>query len=135
MGGTSHEENENKSFWASRDNFSQTEVLSLNLGSTENMLNSSNANQWAIRSYFGRLTYVLDSKYVAEINYRRDGTSVFSPEKRWGDFGGLSLNWIASEERFIKKLNTFDFLKGLKAPQKLVWFLNLEHGKIWKPLI
>lgn len=130
MGGTSHEENENKSFWASRDNFSQTEVLSLNLGSTENMLNSSNANQWAIQSYFGRFTYVLDSKYVAEINYRRDGTSVFSPEKRWGDFGGLSLNWIASEEKFIKKLNTFDFLK-IRASYGTTGNQNLNSANLY----
>lgn len=130
MAGISHEENESKSFWASRDEFSQTEVLSLNLGSNENMLNSSNANHWAIRSYFGRLTYVFDTKYVAELNYRRDGTSVFSPAKRWGDFGGVSLNWIASEEKFIKKLNVFNLLK-VRASYGTTGNQNLNVGNLY----
>ncbi|MDO5979784.1 SusC/RagA family TonB-linked outer membrane protein [Flavivirga spongiicola] len=128
--GASHEENENSGFWASRQDFSQTEVLSLNLGDTENMENGANASHWAIRSFFGRLTYTFNSKYIAEINYRRDGTSVFSPDKRWGDFGGVSLAWLASEEKFIKNLNIFDHLK-IRASQGTTGNQNLSTGNLY----
>jgi len=130
MGGASHEENENKSFWASRQDFAQTEVLSLNLGDAENMENGANASHWAIKSFFGRFTYTFDSKYIAEINYRRDGTSVFSPDKRWGDFGGVNLAWLASEEAFIENLNIFDHLK-LRVSQGTTGNQNLNTGNLY----
>lgn len=130
MGGTSHEESESKYFWASRQDFAQTEVLNLNLGDTENMENGASASHWAIKSFFSRFTYSFDSKYIAEINYRRDGTSVFSPDKRWGDFGGVSLAWLASEEAFVKNLNIFDHLK-LRVSQGTTGNQNLNTGNLY----
>ena len=110
-GGASHEENDFEEFFAQRENFSQEELFELNLGGTENQVTSSGASDWAIRSFFGRATYIFDSKYIAELNFRRDGTSRFSPDQRWGNFFGFSGAWVASEESFIQDLNIFDNLK------------------------
>jgi TonB-linked SusC/RagA family outer membrane protein len=128
--GASQEEFDNKSFWASRSGFSQEAVQSLNLGNTDVKDNSGNAFQWAIKSFFGRATYIFNSKYIAEFNFRRDGTSVFSPEKRWGNFTGVSLSWLASEEKFIKNLNIFDQLK-VRASQGTTGNQNLNSGNLY----
>ncbi len=110
MFGGSHEEKDYNAIAGQKRNFAQTEVLSLNLGNGEDFVGSSSSH-WALKSLFSRFTYIYDSKYIAEAIFRRDGTSVFSPEKRWGNFGGVSLAWVASEEEFIKNLNIFDHLK------------------------
>lgn len=128
--GLSHEENESTGFTGFRDNFSQTEVLSLNLGDAENQQNNAFGSDWAIRSFFGRFVYTFDTKYTAEVNFRRDGTSVFSPDKRWGNFGGVSLAWLASEEEFIKKLNVFDLLK-VRVSQGTAGNQNLNTGNLY----
>jgi len=130
MAGASHEENDSKGFRAWRTDFTQDKLWSLNLGDSEEQFNTANASDWAIRSYFGRLTYVFDSKYIAEINYRRDGTSVFSPKKRWGDFYGASLAWVASEESFIQDLGVFDNLK-FRLSRGTTGNQNLNSGNLY----
>jgi TonB-linked SusC/RagA family outer membrane protein len=64
-----------------------------------------------LQSYFGRLNLNFSSKYFATLNYRRDGTSRFSPENRWGDFFGGSVGWKISEENFLKDNKTISNLK------------------------
>ncbi len=58
--------------------------------------------EWAIRSYFGRLAYNFKEKYLFEANLRYDGTSKVSPDYRWGLFPSASAGWVISEENFIK---------------------------------
>ncbi|MBF7092302.1 TonB-dependent receptor [Flavobacterium sp. ALJ2] len=64
-----------------------------------------------LQSYFGRLILNYDSRYLVTLNYRRDGTSRFSKENRWGNFGGAALAWNVAEESFLKGNET---LSGLK---------------------
>ncbi len=45
------------------------------------------------------------------LNYRRDGTSRFGPENRWGDFGGVALGWRMSDEDFLKDSKVISDLK------------------------
>ncbi|MDN5204242.1 TonB-dependent receptor [Fulvivirgaceae bacterium BMA10] len=136
MAGASHEENEREDFRAWRENFSQDQIWALNQGAVDRQFNEGSASHWAIRSFFGRLTYVFNSKYIAELNFRRDGTSVFSPNKRWGNFTGVSLAWLASEESFVQNLNIFDHLK-LKVSRGTVGNQNLNTGNLYDyiPLI
>lgn len=61
--------------------------------------------------FFGRLNLDLDDKYLLTLNYRRDGTSRFSEENRWGNFGGAALAWRISDEDFLKDSNTISDLK------------------------
>lgn len=62
-------------------------------------------------SYLGRLKYNYDGKYFAEFSFRRDGSSRFHPEHRWGNFGSAGLGWIVSEENCLQQVNWLDFLK------------------------
>ncbi|PRZ26502.1 SusC/RagA family TonB-linked outer membrane protein [Flavobacterium granuli] len=64
-----------------------------------------------LQSYFGRLNLGYDSRYLVTLNYRRDGTSRFSKENRWGNFAGAALAWNVAEEAFLKDNTT---LSGLK---------------------
>lgn len=63
--------------------------------------------------YFGRVLYDYDGKYYAEASYRRDATSRFSPDYRWGSFWSLSGSWVLSKENWFKS-SWIDMLK-LKA--------------------
>jgi iron complex outermembrane receptor protein len=53
-----------------------------------------------LQSYFGRINLGFDSRYLLTVNYRRDGTSRFSKENRWGNFSGAAFAWNLSEESF-----------------------------------
>lgn len=64
-----------------------------------------------LQAFFGRLNLGWDSKYLVTINYRRDGSSRFSKDNRWGDFGGVAAAWRISEESFLKDNSTLSDLK------------------------
>ncbi|ATP55068.1 hypothetical protein CPT03_00590 [Pedobacter ginsengisoli] len=66
----------------------------------------------ALGSYFGRFSYSFKEKLVLDLTARADGSSKFSPDKRWSAvFPSAALAYNLSEESFIKSLNTFDLLK------------------------
>ena len=58
-------------------------------------------SDYAAVSVFGRVTYAYDSKYLAEVNLRYDGSSRFSRRSRWGLFPSFSAGWRISEEGFM----------------------------------
>lgn len=62
-------------------------------------------------SYYGRLNYTLASRYMLTSTIRRDGTSRFSQDNRWGTFPSIALAWRISEESFLKDVK---FLSNLK---------------------
>ena len=65
-----------------------------------------------MRSYFGRLNYSYDNKYLLEGNMRYDGVSRFSPDSRWGLFPSVSAGWRITEEKFMS--STKNWLSNLK---------------------
>lgn len=62
-------------------------------------------------SYFGRINYVLMSRYMATVTFRRDGSSLLSYDHRWDNFPSFSLAWNLKEESFLKNVNSLDQLK------------------------
>ena len=60
-----------------------------------------NYTEWAMRSYFGRVNFSWDSKYLLEANLRADGSSKFAPGHRWGYFPSVSAGWRISQEAFM----------------------------------
>jgi iron complex outermembrane receptor protein len=54
-----------------------------------------------LQSFFGRVTYQYDSKYLATVNFRADGSSKFGQNNKYGYFPSFSLGWKISEERFM----------------------------------
>ncbi len=64
-------------------------------------------------SYFGRLNYDYNEKYLASVSARRDGSIAFGNENQFGNFYATSLGWVASNEKFFKsKLINFLKIRG-----------------------
>ncbi|ALI98794.1 SusC/RagA family TonB-linked outer membrane protein [Rufibacter tibetensis] len=61
----------------------------------------SNSNASTLASYYGRLSYDFAGKYLLNATVRRDGSSLFAPERAWGTFPSLSLGWVVSNEDFF----------------------------------
>jgi TonB-linked SusC/RagA family outer membrane protein len=62
-------------------------------------------------SYFARLQYDYDGKYLISAVVRRDGSTKFGPENKFGYFPSGSIGWIASDEEFLSDSSIFNFLK------------------------
>lgn len=62
----------------------------------------SGASEWGIMSYFGRVSYNFDSKYLVTANVRADGSSRLHPDHRWGVFPSFSAAWRISSEEFME---------------------------------
>lgn len=63
-------------------------------------------------SYYGRLSYDYDGKYILSAAFRRDASSIYSSSYRWGTFPSASLGWIVSDEKFMEPAkDVINFLK------------------------
>ncbi|MGN6543062.1 MAG: TonB-dependent receptor [Ginsengibacter sp.] len=111
MAGGSYEYNNFDWFNTTRDHFSTDNVWSINLGGTQNMSSTEQAQHWAIGSAFSRLSYTYDHKYLLDATLRYDGSSRFQPNSRWGVFPGVSAAWRIGQENFIKNTGIFSDLK------------------------
>ena len=58
-----------------------------------------------------RVNYSYNNKYLVNLSFRRDGSSKFSPENRWGTFGSVGLGWVISSEDFFNNVKDINFLK------------------------
>ena len=88
-----------------------TSLPSLGLASGTPTVNESTTT-WATRGAFTRLNYIYNNRYIAEFNFRRDGTSRFPKSSRWANNPSASLAWVLSEENFVKNVkSTIDHLK------------------------
>lgn len=97
---------------ASRDGFEDEGVYDINLGSVEeNVTNSGGGYEWGLLSYIFRANYDYMNKYLLEVNGRCDGSSRFSKENRFSNFGGASAGWVMSEESFMQDVSFLGFLK------------------------
>lgn len=71
----------------------------------------STAAEWAIMSYFARVSYNYNSKYLVTANMRADGSSKLHPDHRWGYFPSVSAAWRMSSEEFMSGIEWIDDLK------------------------
>lgn len=72
---------------------------------------SSYSNKVTLDSYFARLQYNYASKYYVTGSYRRDGSSRFHPNVRWGNFWAAGASWRIEQENFMKDIKWIDGLK------------------------
>ena len=68
-------------------------------------------NNYTTESYLGRVRYGYDNRYNAEVSFRRDGSSRFSKDARWGNFWSIGANWVVSNEKFMKDVKWVNYLK------------------------
>lgn len=98
---------------ASRDQYELSNFPYLNVGPLELRDNSGSAVQLAYQSWFGRIAYSYDNRYLLQANVRYDGSSRFHSDYRWGVFPSVSVGWVLSEEAFMKNagIDCLSFLK------------------------
>ena len=108
--GANQESSEVKFFEAARLEIPSNSLPALSTGNPETSTNQGGATEWALRSFFGRINYDFDNKYLLEFNIRRDGSSKFGANNRFGTFPSFSAGWVISEESFFNS-GLIDFLK------------------------
>ena len=74
---------------------------------------SNNGSRYGLISYLGRLHYEYDDRYLFTATFRRDGSSKFSKDNRWGNFPSFALGWRLSNEKFFQKMNA-NWITSLK---------------------
>lgn len=72
---------------------------------------SSYKNDRTLVSFLGRINYSFLDKYLVTASYRRDGSSVFGANNKWGNFSSVSVAWQIDQEPFMKSQEIFDQLK------------------------
>jgi TonB-linked SusC/RagA family outer membrane protein len=87
-------------------------------------------------SLFGRVMYNFDERYLASVSLRRDGSTRFGDNYKWGLFPALSLGWRLNEEGFIKDISWIDELKlrvgyGVTGNQDFANYLSLLRLSSW----
>lgn len=112
MAGASQEQFFSESMAATKQDPIDESLVELD-AATGSSVSSGSRQEWAMRSFFGRLNLNWDDKYLLEMNIRRDGSSRFAKDHRWGNFPSISAGWRISEESFM-------------APLKDRWLDNLK---------
>lgn len=85
----------------------------------------------ALVSFLGRVNYSFDDRYLATISFRRDGSSRYSPESKWGNFPSAAVAWRISNEEFMSDLSAISDLKlraswGLTGSQAIDPYTTLN---------
>lgn len=105
-----------------RDNYEQNNISVQGVpAETQQFYNVGNASsvlgvgsqlvQWTINSYMGRINYDYKDKYLVTATIRRDGSSRFGANTKYGNFPGIALGWNISNEDFLKGSTWIDLLK------------------------
>ena len=108
-----HEAQENKyeTLSGSRTNFLFNSVHELDAGDATTAKANSSRGSSAIESYFGRLNYNYDDRYLLTATLRADGSSSFAKESRRGWFTSVELAWKVNNEAFLKDVEAINSLK------------------------
>jgi len=96
---------------AYRTKLPSKELWELAAGPVASQTTGSDAYEWAIQSFFGRVNYDYLGKYLLEASFRYDASSRFPKDNRWALFPSLSAGWRISEESFMKNISWIDELK------------------------
>ena len=115
VAGTEFYQQNDNSFWASRENFviENRAYTYLDAG-TGTKDNGGGAAKNALMSYFGKVNYTYNNRYLASATLRYDGSSRFGANNRYGTFPAFSLGWRLSQEDFFRKLVNTSFFSDLK---------------------
>ncbi|MGV3704873.1 MAG: SusC/RagA family TonB-linked outer membrane protein [Arcticibacter sp.] len=112
MAGSSYTDSDYSNSYINGSHFRDDQIQTLNAANRIGWNNTgSGASQWAIMSYFGRVAYNFESKYLLTANIRADGSSRLHPDHRWGYFPSLSAAWRISSEDFMDGAEWLNDLK------------------------
>lgn len=106
LGGFSEIQNTQTFLTAYRQGFYNNDITSIGQGSNDATKNNTGYDAaFVLRSFFGRVNYSFDNKYLFEVNGRYDGSSKFTGTKQYGFFPAVSAGWRVSQENFWKGLS------------------------------
>lgn len=112
LAGTQAEYNKSQRLVGNRNTpFPSNALHELNAGPSGSQIATGTSSEWALRSYYGRLNYDYDEKYLLEVNARYDASSRFPPNNRWGLFPSVSAGWVLTREQFMKDISWLNNLK------------------------
>ena len=119
----------------SGSDFTSDAIKNVSLANTTS-LNNAKVNSGKSRiSYFGSLGYTFKERYVLNASVRRDASSVFGANNRWGTFYGVGAAWSVSEEFFMQSISAISNLKlrtsyGKTGNDNIPAFLT--SASVWK---
>ncbi|MFA9370164.1 MAG: SusC/RagA family TonB-linked outer membrane protein [Labilibaculum antarcticum] len=102
MLGQEMQESHWENLYAYRSGYLTNGATDLNAGDATTAKNSNNSGVSSISSYFGRMFYSFDNKYLLTATLRYDGSSKFHKDNRWGWFPSAAIAWKVSNENFLK---------------------------------
>ncbi len=114
LGGYSYEDDYNQWEGAQNRQFVTNLFSYNNLGTGEDLRPGdvwSGKNMSKLISFFGRFNYIFNEKYILTATLRKDGSSKFGKNNKWGTFPSVSAGWIISDEPFMSGLNFLDNVK------------------------
>lgn len=110
MLGTNAQNNQTNWISGNIQGFASDVTQQLNNGTINPNVNGT-GYEWALASYFGRINYDFDNKYLFTATLRRDGSSRFGENHKWGTFPSASVAWRLSQEKFLQNVKFIDDLK------------------------
>jgi TonB-linked SusC/RagA family outer membrane protein len=135
--GATSQRNDFSRLSAFRQGFTDETLQEINAGSSSGSSNSGFTVPFRTNSYLARASYALLDRYLLTGSSRHDCSSRFSPGNRCGNFGAVSLGWVASEEGFFKSIplvNRADFLK-LRASTGVLGDQNIGDFAFIAPIV
>lgn len=99
---------------AYRQGFLNTNIEELAAGGSEGQIANGGGRKNILRSFFGRVNYSFDGKYLIEGNLRHDGTSRFIGTNKWSTFPSFSAGWRISQENFFQNSSLANSISELK---------------------
>ena len=116
LGGYNYEDNMNEGFWANNKYFPTDSYTYNNIGIGSGLPKGeagmgSYKNSDKLIAVFSRVTYSFANKYLLMASIRREGSSKFGDDNKWGNFPGVSIGWRLNEESFMSNANWINNLK------------------------
>src|SRR5690606_6230218 len=87
------------------------DIPTMNQGDAASILNTGYQGWNSLASYFARVNYAFNDRYLLTATIRRDGSSRFGSEKLWGWFPSASLGWKLNQEDFLSQVDAISNLK------------------------
>jgi len=113
VAGYTYQQTDWEGFNAGNQNFLSdvTSYYSIGSGQSDKPTVGSNKSQSTWASYFARAIYTYNGNITVQASVRRDGSSIFAENKKWGYFPSISTGWVLSDEEFLKPIEAISFLK------------------------
>ena len=126
LAGYSFENEELSLFNGYRQDFASNDYTVMDLGSAENQQSGGYDAEWALQSFFSRLKYSINQKYLFEATMRYDGSSRFPENNKYAFFPSAAVGWRVSQESFMQEVSWISNLK-LKASWGILGNQNIGN--------